>query len=210
PRQPDDACGLGSRQARARPAGPRLRHFRAGQRRALSGAGLERFRGDRAPRRRRKLRGDDRIADRARPRAHARALRRAVAGRHGCGNARGTVRRARAPLMPTHSRAARRKAQSAVAEDLPMRFRAAVVALLSVVLLASCASMSMKKIQTKETILEDTLKMYAATMRWGDMTQGLGFVDPKYLQVHPMTDLELARYKQVRVTSYDDQPAAPV
>ena len=91
-----------------------------------------------------------------------------------------------------------------------MRVRAAVVALLSVVLLASCASMSMKNIQSKETILEDTLKMYAATMRWGDMTQGLGFVDPKYPQVHPMTDLELARYKQVRVTSYDDQPAAPV
>jgi hypothetical protein len=90
------------------------------------------------------------------------------------------------------------------------RAAAAIVAVLSAALLASCASMSMKNIQSKETILEDTLKMYAATMRWGDMTQGLGFVDPKYLQAHPMTDLDLARYKQVRVTSYDDQPAAPV
>lgn len=91
-----------------------------------------------------------------------------------------------------------------------MRVRAAVVALLCAVLLASCASMSMKNIQSKETILEDTLKMYAATMRWGDMTKGLGFVDPKYLQAHPITDLDLARYKQVQVTAYDDQPAAPV
>jgi hypothetical protein len=112
--------------------------------------------------------------------------------------------------MPTHSRAARRKAQSLVVEGLPMRVRAVIVAVLCAVLVASCSSMSMKNIQSKETILEDTLKMYAATMRWGDMTQGLGFVDPKYLQAHPMTELDLSRYKQVRVTAYDDQPAAPV
>lgn len=87
------------------------------------------------------------------------------------------------------------------------RAAAAIVTVLSAALVAAC---SMNSIKSKESILDDTLKTYAATMRWGDMTQGLGFVDPTYLQAHPMTDLDLARYKQVRVTAYDDQPAAPV
>lgn len=87
------------------------------------------------------------------------------------------------------------------------RAAAAIVTVLSAALVAAC---SMNSIKSKESILDDTLKTYAATMRWGDMTQGLGFVDPAYLQAHPMTDLDLARYKQVRVTAYDDQPAAPV
>ena len=59
-------------------------------------------------------------------------------------------------------------------------------------------------------ILEETLKTYAATIRWGDMTQALAFVDPKYRQEHPLSDLDLARYRQVQVTSYNDQPAAPI
>ena len=61
-----------------------------------------------------------------------------------------------------------------------MHRRAVFVAALSTLLLAACASMSMEKIKTKETILEETLKTYAATIRWGDMTQALAFVDPKY------------------------------
>jgi hypothetical protein len=91
-----------------------------------------------------------------------------------------------------------------------MHRRAVFVAALSTVLLAACASMSMEKIKTKETILEETLKTYAATIRWGDMTQALAFVDPKYRQEHPLSDLDLARYHQVQVTSYNDQPAAPI
>lgn len=90
------------------------------------------------------------------------------------------------------------------------RAAAAVIVTVLSTLIVSCASMSMNDIKTKETILDDTLRMYAATLRWGDLTQGLGFVDPTYLQAHPVTDLELERYKQVRVTAYDDQPAAPV
>jgi len=91
-----------------------------------------------------------------------------------------------------------------------MHRRAVFVAALSTVLLAACASMSMEKIKTKETILEETLKTYAATIRWGDMTQALAFVDPKYRQAHPLSDLDLARYHQVQVTAYNDQPAAPI
>ena len=85
--------------------------------------------------------------------------------------------------------------------------RRAVIAALASVAVAACA---MDKLKTKESILEDTLQTYAATLRWGDMVQALAFVDPKYRQAHPMSDLDLARYRQVQVTAYNDQPAAPL
>lgn len=85
--------------------------------------------------------------------------------------------------------------------------RRAVFLVLSSLVLAACA---MDKMKSKQSILDDTLQTYAATIRWGDMTQALAFVDPKYRQAHPMSDLDLARYKQVQVTTYNDQPAAPL
>ena len=92
-----------------------------------------------------------------------------------------------------------------------MHRRAALIAVLSTGLAAACADMSMQHIQSKETILEDTLKNYAATIRWGgDMVQGLAFVDPAYRQAHPLTDLDMQRYRQVQVTAYNDAPAAPL
>jgi hypothetical protein len=88
--------------------------------------------------------------------------------------------------------------------------RAAPLAVILIAFLAGCASMSLDRMKTREGILDDTLKTYAATMRWGDMTRCLAFVDPKYRLEHPMSDLDLARYKQVAVTAYDDQPATPI
>ena len=89
--------------------------------------------------------------------------------------------------------------------------RSAAAALLSIVLLAACSTNPIESMKSKETVLEDTLKLYAATIRWGDdMTQGLGFVDPEYLKIHPVSELDLARYKQIKVTAYDDAPAAPI
>ena len=91
-----------------------------------------------------------------------------------------------------------------------MHRRAALIAVLSTGLAAACADMSMQHIQSKETILEDTLKNYAATIRWGDMLQAQAFVDPAYRQAHPISDLDMQRYRQVQVTAYNDQPAAPL
>ena len=89
--------------------------------------------------------------------------------------------------------------------------RRIVAALFSAVLLVACSTNPIERMKSKETVLEETLKLYAATIRWGDdMTQALGFVDPEYLRIHPMSELDLARYKQVKVTSYDDAPAAPI
>jgi hypothetical protein len=81
------------------------------------------------------------------------------------------------------------------------------LALIAAVVLAGCA---MDKLKTREGILDDTLQTYAATMRWGDMTKGLAFVDPKYRLAHPMSELDLARYRQVAVTAYNDEPATPI
>jgi hypothetical protein len=91
-----------------------------------------------------------------------------------------------------------------------MHRRAALIAVLSTGFAAACADMSMQHIQSKETILEDTLKNYAATIRWGDMLQAQACVDPAYRQAHPMSDLDMQRYRQVQVTAYNDQPAAPI
>ncbi len=91
-----------------------------------------------------------------------------------------------------------------------MHRRAALIAVLSTGFAAACADMSMQHIQSKETILEETLKNYAATIRWGDMLQAQAFVDPAYRQAHPLSDLDMQRYRQVQVTAYNDQPAAPL
>jgi type IV pilus biogenesis protein CpaD/CtpE len=74
-------------------------------------------------------------------------------------------------------------------------------------LLAACAT---DKMRSRETVLQDTLKAYAGTIRWGDVAQAQAFIDPKVLTEHPPTALELARFKQVRITAYDEQPVVPV
>lgn len=52
--------------------------------------------------------------------------------------------------------------------------------------------------------LTTTLNAYAAALRWGDFARALDFVDPVYRKAHPLTPLQLARYKQVRVAGYDE------
>lgn len=86
--------------------------------------------------------------------------------------------------------------------------------LLSFVLLAaSCALLSAcatEKLRSKENILTETLRSYAASIRWGEFDQAIGFIDPKILAEHPLTSLEIERLKQVRVSGYDEMPVVPV
>jgi len=80
-------------------------------------------------------------------------------------------------------------------------------------LLASCALLSScatEKMRSKETILTDTLRSYAASIRWGEFDEAIGFIDPKILAEHPLTSLEIERLKQVRVSGYDEMPVVPV
>ncbi|MEO6688755.1 MAG: hypothetical protein ABIS07_15650 [Dokdonella sp.] len=78
---------------------------------------------------------------------------------------------------------------------------------LSSLLLGACATENMR---TKQTILDETLLRYAATIRWGDVAAAQAFIDPKVLAEHPPTTLELARFKQVQITGYSEQPPTPV
>lgn len=77
----------------------------------------------------------------------------------------------------------------------------------SCALLAGCAT---EKMRSKQTILTETLRSYAQTIRWGEFDQAAGFIDPKVLAEHPPTALEMERYRQVRVSSYDEGQPVPV
>ncbi len=78
---------------------------------------------------------------------------------------------------------------------------------LATALLGACAN---DQIRSKQTVLDETLQSYAATIRWGDIAQAVVFLEPKYREAHPQTALELGRYKQIRISGYEEQPATPV
>ncbi|MFI4968815.1 MAG: hypothetical protein ACHP7D_01320 [Lysobacterales bacterium] len=87
------------------------------------------------------------------------------------------------------------------------RYLIAMPIVLSTLLLAACAT---EKLRSRQTVLEETLRSYAATIRWGDIAQAQAFIDPKVREAHPVSALELARFKQVQVSGYNDQPVVPV
>ena len=74
-------------------------------------------------------------------------------------------------------------------------------------LLCGCASMST---QSESRALELTLNAYANAIRWGDINQAIPFVDPETLKKHPLTQLDIDRYKQVHFASYTEQPPVPM
>ena len=63
--------------------------------------------------------------------------------------------------------------------------------------------------QSESRALELTLNAYANAIRWGDIQQVLPFVDPETLKAHPLSALDLQRYKQVRFVSYIEQAPTP-
>ncbi len=81
------------------------------------------------------------------------------------------------------------------------------VGLLGLVLIALALPVMAK---SREKILTETLRTYAATIRWGSIEQAETFMDPAYRAAHPLTELELDRFKQVRITNYNDTAPVPV
>ena len=84
-----------------------------------------------------------------------------------------------------------------------MRRLAVLLGLAAALLLGGCAS------DRQASALETTVSSYAATMRWDDFEAALAFVDPKVLAKHPMSKFDLARYAQVRVSTYETQGVLP-
>ena len=81
-----------------------------------------------------------------------------------------------------------------------------VLVLFSLALVA-CTGMTH---QSESRALDLTLNAYANAIRWGDIQQALPFIDPETLKQHPLTELDLQRYKQVRFVAYTEQNPVPV
>ncbi len=77
------------------------------------------------------------------------------------------------------------------------------VSLLTCLMLSGCAA------QMRSDSLTSTLKGYASTVRWGDFASAVQFMEPAARAAHPLSALDMARYKQIRVTEYNDD-AGPV
>jgi hypothetical protein len=76
----------------------------------------------------------------------------------------------------------------------------AALSALSMLLLAGCAT------QSRSNTLTTTLNAYGSTLRWGDFQSAEPFIDPAVRAAHPVSPLDMARYKQVRVSEYDNGP----
>ena len=52
--------------------------------------------------------------------------------------------------------------------------------------------------------LDEMQNAYAAAIRWGDFEGAVNFLDPAYLQEHPVGEFELSRFEQIQVSGYRD------
>ena len=78
--------------------------------------------------------------------------------------------------------------------------------ILSTMFFALCAGCSAMTTQSESRALETTLVAYANAVRWGDFEQALAFVDKDTLKEHPLSAIDMERYKQVKVASYTERP----
>jgi len=83
-----------------------------------------------------------------------------------------------------------------------MSIRLPLLAMLAA-LLGGCAAVS----KSEQNLLEDTLDTYASVIRWSNFEEAVTFIDPATLKAHPISKLDLERFNQVRVTTYNAQPA---
>ncbi|MEZ5545935.1 MAG: hypothetical protein R3F10_12235 [Lysobacteraceae bacterium] len=71
-------------------------------------------------------------------------------------------------------------------------------ACLLLVLLAACSGGG-----SRNDLRDHALYVYGGAIRWGQIDDALTLVDPAYLEKHPFTALDRARFEQVRITGYD-------
>ncbi len=73
----------------------------------------------------------------------------------------------------------------------------AMCALLSVVMLAGCASAS-----TAANALDTAQYAWSGAIRWGDFGGARNLVDPEVREKNPLTELQMKRYEQVQISAY--------
>jgi hypothetical protein len=80
--------------------------------------------------------------------------------------------------------------------------------LASLLLLVSvCASDALAKNRASNKARARALYDYASTIHWSEFDKAVAFVDPQWLAEHPVTKLDMERYKQIHVTGYDVRTA---
>jgi hypothetical protein len=96
----------------------------------------------------------------------------------------------------------------AMTRQVPVMLSSAMRAalLLPLVFGAGCGSLAT---HSENESLATTLQAYANVVRWGDFDQAVVFVDPQTLKDHPLSSIDMERYKQVKVASYNEQPPVP-
>lgn len=71
-------------------------------------------------------------------------------------------------------------------------------------LLAACASTGKEM-----SALQRAQYSWSAAIRWGDFEGAWNLVDPAWRDAHPLTDLQLERFRQVQVSHYRDLASSP-
>lgn len=69
-------------------------------------------------------------------------------------------------------------------------------------LLAGCATGS-----ARDNKLHAAQYAWSAAIRWGDFEGAWNLVDPAYREAHPLTELDLERYRQVQISAYRELSA---
>jgi hypothetical protein len=78
--------------------------------------------------------------------------------------------------------------------------RIALIWLLSFTLLACSSSKSDLK------LLDAALESYASTLRWGEPSQLVSFIDPKQQKRQPINNFDLNHLQQLRIASFRAEP----
>lgn len=77
-----------------------------------------------------------------------------------------------------------------------------IAVLVSIMLLLAFASsdvLAKKGNKQREVTLHD----YAGTIHWNEFDKAAEFLDPEWRMAHPLSALDMARYKQIQITGYD-------
>lgn len=80
------------------------------------------------------------------------------------------------------------------------------LALLLLVVLTGCGAMGAAKTNPRDEMLYH----YVSVIRWSEFEAALGFVDPKVLELAPVSSFELERYKQFKVSGYEVKSARDI
>ena len=85
-----------------------------------------------------------------------------------------------------------------------MRLIQSLLLLLLVSLLAACASMS-----NEQDLLNRNQYAWSKAIRWAEFESAMNLLDPLKREDHALTDVEMARYKQVQISHYRDLASRP-